>query len=204
MTSSIEREIKRDNSQVFRRAFIKRRLLATGLFEDDWQDISSDVKKWGRVSNSVDTQRVNVFKYGNLSMQLSNYSGKYNGEDDQASIWYGYASQQRTLVKIEAGFVYQTLCANGIWTSIEYPTNPVVFTGLISGEMNVTSENDLTFVVKPLVQVFSDYPAKYLDLPTGGMAASAFIELLRDHIDAFGSYVFRPFIGYFLLSLAAV
>lgn len=195
MASSIEREIKRDNSTVFRRAFIKRRELATGLFETDWQEITQDVKKWGKVSNSVDTQRVNVFKFGNVSMQLSNYTGRYNDESDQSSIWYGYASQQRTLLKIEAGFLFQSIGANGIWTNIEYPTNSVIFTGIISGEMNVTSQNDITFVVKPLSQVLADYPAKYLDLPTGGMCASAFVELLRDHIDGLGNPVFRPFFG---------
>ena len=195
MASSIEKEIQRNNSKIFRRAFIKRRELATGLFEDDWVEITADVKRWGKISNSVDTQRVNVFKYGNVSMQLSNYSGKYNIESDQASIWYGYASQQRTLLKIEAGFEYQTLGVDGIWTTFEYPTNSCVFTGIISGEMNVTSENDITFVVKPLVQIFSDYPARYLDLPTGGMCASAFIELLRDTIDIYGNYIFRPFFG---------
>jgi len=195
MPSSIIHEIKRDNAKIFRRCYIKRRLLATGLFEDDWQEITADVKKWGKVSNSVDTERINVFKFGNVSMQLSNYTGRYNTSADQSSIWYGYASQQRTLLKIEAGFEYQSLGANGIWTTIEYPTIPVIFTGMISGEMNVTSQNDITFVVKPLTQVFQDYPAMYLDLPTGGMCASAFVELLRDHVDAFGSPVFKPFFG---------
>lgn len=195
MASSIEREIKRDNSQVFRRAYIKRRLLSTGLFEDDWQEITHDVKKWGKISNSTDAQRVNAFKFGNVSMQLSNYTGRYNSESDQSSIWYGYASQQRTLLKIECGFLYQSLSSNGIWTNIEYPTDPTAFIGIISGEMNVTSENDITFVVKPLTQVFADFPVKYIDLQTGGCTASEFVTFLRDHIDAFGSPVFRPFFG---------
>lgn len=195
MASTIEAEIKRNNSKVFRRAFIKRREVSTGLFESEWTEITEYVKKWGKVSNSVDTQRVNVFKYNNLSMQCSNYLGTFNNESDQSSLWYGYASQQRTLVKIEAGFQYQTLAANGIWTTFEYPTNPCIFTGMISGEMNITSENDISFVIKPLVQVFSDYPARNLDLPTGGMAASTFIELLRDTIDYKGDYIFRPFFG---------
>jgi len=195
---TIENEIKSNNSKVFRRAYLKRRLATSGLFETDWQEITSDVQKWGKFSTALDNVRVNVFKFSNVSMQLSNYTGKYNSADDQSSIWYGYAGQQRTLLKVEAGFTESTLGANGIWINNEYPTSSVIFTGVISGDMNVTSENQINLSVKPLTQVFVDFAAKnliYPALPTGGMAASAFIELLRDQTDGTGFFVFRPFFG---------
>lgn len=196
MASTIEKEIKKSNSRIFRRAYIKRRLATTGLFEDDWQEITNDVKKWGKVSTAVDATRPNVFKFSNVVMQLTNYAGKYNANDDQSSVWYGYAGQNRTLVKIEAGYLFQSLSANGIWTNIEYPTNSVVFTGVLSGDVPVSSQNDVQFTVRPLTQVFIDFPCKNLiGLPTGGMAASAFVELLRDQQDTNGVYIFRPFFG---------
>src|ERR1041385_9203957 len=117
--SSIQKEIKNPKSRVFRRLKIKRRLSTTGLFESSWQDISGDVKSWGRVTKSIDYVRYSQVRFNDVSILIANDYGKYNPESDEGSFWYGYAFEQRTLVKIEAGFVAQTLGTDGIWTTRE-------------------------------------------------------------------------------------
>lgn len=191
---TIINEIKSPKGRVFRRLYIKRRLAATGLFETDWLNISDDVKRWGKISKSIDAIQYNKVKFNDVTIVMANDAGIYNPEDDEASLWYGYASQQRTLVKIETGLVNQTLGANGVWTNTEYPTNPVAFIGYIYGDINVSDSNEITFPVKPLTEVFRSFPtANLTGYTTTGMTASQFITLLRDQTDGSSNYIFRPF-----------
>lgn len=209
-------QIKRPNSRIFRRASIKRRILTTGLFETDWQDISTDVKKWGTYKVTLDSQYPNRFQFANATMIMANDKGLYNPEDDELSIWFGYLSQQRTLVKIEAGFIDSTQGADGIWINDEYPGDtlwdvdgwddahaiwdgsgdPTMFTGIISGDINLSNRNEVAFSIRPLTQIFRDYAAKNLRGWTStGMTASQFMTMLRDQTDGSSGFVFRPFLG---------
>ncbi len=215
--ATIESQIKRPKAEVFRRAFIKRRDLGTGLFETNWLDISSDVKQWGKVSSNIDSVRLYQFTFGNIKMTMHNDQGRYNPEDDEASLWYGYLNQQRTLVKIEAGFVDRSQRADGVWVSSEYPssalwdeavwdgpaaiwdtpiTTSIVFTGIISGDILLSDNNQVALNIKPLVSVFQDFPARNLTGWTStGCTSSQFITMLRDQTDGAGSFIFRPFFG---------
>lgn len=187
-------EIAKGKSRVFRRLKIKRRLAATGLFETDWQDITADVKRWGRVQKSIDHVRRSRVRFNDVTLMMANDEGRYNPEDDEVSLWNGYASQQRTLVKIEAGFVHQTLAASGVWVNTELPTEPSVFVGLIQGDITLNDDNQVPLPVKPLLQVFRDFACRNLSgLTSTGMSASQFIQLLRDQTDGAGGFLFRPF-----------
>jgi hypothetical protein len=148
---------------------------------------------------------------------LQNEKGLYNPEDDDFSIWNGFASQQRTLVRIEAGYLNESLGSNGIWTQTEFPTpgfdlydtalygsgiygdesvTPDVFIGLISGDLPVSDKQEITLSVRPLNQVFVDFPARNLTgFTTTGFSASNFMELVRDQTDGAGAFIFRPFFG---------
>ena len=108
--------INRPKSRIIRKVEIKRRLATTGLFESEWQDISNDVKRWGKVKTSVDFKRQNRLKFNNLTMQFANDQGRYNFEDDNASLWFGYANQQRTLFRVTAYFLDQSI-SGGIYTN---------------------------------------------------------------------------------------
>lgn len=194
--STLLNQIKSPWSQVFRRAYVKRRLETTGLFETSWQEITSDVKKWGSVKAAVDAQKINRFTFSNLSIQVANNSGRYNPEDVENSLWYGYASRQRSLVKIEAGFLHATQSAAGIWTRTEFPTSSTLFTGVISGDMFASEDNSIDLNIKPLVKIFEDFPAKNLTgFTSTGITASQFVAMLRDQTDGSSNYVFRPFFG---------
>ena len=194
--SSLVGEIAKNTNRVFRRLFIKRRLASTGLFEADWQEVSEDVKRWGSITSKLDAARQNRLRFSRANIVVANDKGRYNPADNEASLWFGYASQQRSLVKIEAGYVHQTMGADGIWTNTEYPTtNPIVFSGILQGDLPITEKDDITLKVSPLTQIFRDYPARALSGYTStGMTASDFMEMVRDQTSG-GNYIFRPFFG---------
>lgn len=214
MTITLKSLIKAPHSNVFRKAYIKRRESGTGLFETDWYDISKDVKSYGKITNQVDATRLNKLVFSNAKLSMENSSGRYNPSSDLGSLWSGYLNQQRTLVKIEAGYKYSEKRSNGIYRNTVFPltstwdnaswdtedavwdanNSAVVYTGVISGDIVFSDSNDVVFNIKPLQSIFQEYPARNLTGWTStGMTASQFVSMVRDHTDGSGSFVFRPF-----------
>lgn len=192
--STIVNEIKKPHSKVFRKAYIKRRLLSTGLFESDWLEITNDVKNWGSISTSVDVEKVGKLSFSGANLTVANIDGSYNPDDNADSLWYGYANQQRSLIKIEVGFYFQWQGSDGVWHNEIIPDDPTVFVGVISGNINVSDQNEVVLPIQPLSQVFEDFPANLLTgFTSTGLTASQFVESLRDQTDGLGNYVFRPF-----------
>lgn len=213
-TITVENLIQSHESKAFRKCFIKRRESSTGIFEDNWLDVTPHVKRWGQVKQSMDANRFNEFKFGSVKMTFANDTGLFSPEDEQNSLWFGYPSQQRTLVKIEAGFWHQTLASSGIWVNTQVPgkraeydsakfdqsfwdaAGSIVFEGIISGDVTRTDKNDVSFKVMPKLQLFKEYSARNLNGYTStGMSASEFMEMVRDHSDSNGNKVFLPFFG---------
>ncbi len=216
MTVDINTLIKSPSSRVFRRALIKRRNSSDGLFESDWLDISKDVKSYGKITNQIDSARRYKFTFGNAKLSMENSSGRYNPHNDLGSLWYGYLNQQRTLVKIEAGYQLSQKNDNGIWVNSEFPAESVwdenvwdapdslwdatqsstLFTGIISGDVVFSDSNDVVFNIKPLQSVLQEFPARNLTGWTStGLTASQFVTMIRDQTDGSGSFIFRPFFG---------
>ena len=214
--ADVLRYIKKPKASMFRRAKIKRRVTVTGLFESEWADISEDVKSYGKVKSEIDPARLYKFSFANAKLVMANDEGRYNPEYNEASLWYGYLNQQRTLVQIEAGFVRHTLGSSGQWINTELPAtslydvatwdsdvylwdqskSTVQFTGIISGDIPLSDKNEVVFNIKPLQSIFQEFPAKNLTGWTStGMTASQFLEMVRDQQDGAGSYIFRPFFG---------
>ncbi len=212
--SAIKDLIKQPVAKVFRRASIKRRNISNGLFESDWLDISKDVKSFGKVTNQIDSARRYKFTFGTAKLVMENDEGRYNPHDDQSSLWSGYLNQQRTLVKLDVGFIESTLSANGIWINIDVPGKSLwdsshwdadlwdsddvntVFVGVVSGDLPLSDKNEVTLNVRPLSSIIQDFPAANLTGWTStGMTASQYVQMLRDQTDGSGSFVFRPFFG---------
>ncbi len=214
--SDILRLIKSPSSKVFRRAKIKRRSSVTGLFESDWLDISQDVKSYGKVKSEIDPARLFKFSFSNAKLVMANDEGKYNPEDNEASLWNGYLNQQRTLVKIEAGYIKASLGSSGQMVLTEFPhaslwdealfdepdylwddtVSQTMFTGVISGDIPLSDKNEVVFNIKPLTSILQEFPARNLTGWTStGMTASQFITMIRDQQDTGGNYIFRPFFG---------
>lgn len=210
--SAIDNAINTKHIEPYRRVYFKRKILSTGLFESEWQEVSKDVIRWGKVKASSDDRRIGKLRFGGVTMQFANDEGRYNDENFENSLWFQYAGQQRTLVKIEAGFQHLSMGADGVWTASKtglVETTPGVFdstkssynltytsmfTGIISGDIMVSDSNKVNLPIQPLEQVFRQYPATYLDDYTStGLTASEFVTMVRDHTDGSGNYVFRPF-----------
>jgi hypothetical protein len=107
--------IKSGKNEVYRKAFIKRRNVTDGLFETDWFEITEDVKKWGKIKTDTDSTRPGRFRFSGAKLTVANDEGKYNEGDDTNSLWKGFLDRQRTLFKIETGFVKATKTASLIW-----------------------------------------------------------------------------------------
>lgn len=212
--SSIEQRIKSSKSEVFRRAYIKRRVLGSGLFEENWFEISEDVKSWGKITSQIDNTRLNKFTFGNAKLVVNNIEGRYNPHSNEFSLWFGYLNQQRTLVKIEAGFYARVQRSDGVWINSEVPDETlwdediwdsegaewdgaigkIVFKGVISGDVLASDKQEITFNIKPLTSLFQDFNARDLvGWTTTGMTASQFVAMVRDQVDLNGNYFFRPF-----------
>lgn len=213
----LKRYIKRPLAKTFRRAKIKRRNSVTGLFESDWLDISNDVKNYGKLKQEIDPARLYKFSFSQAKLVVANDEGKYNPSDNEASLWYGYLDQARTLVQIDAGFVFNTLTSTGQFKTAllpagalydsdavydselylwDYGISTAQFTGIISGDIVLSDKNEVVLNIKPLTSVFQEYPARNLTGWTStGLTASQFVTMLRDQTDGSGSFVFRPFFG---------
>lgn len=210
--STLNGQIKNPRSRIFRRLYIKRRLLGTGVYEDEWQDITDDVIKWGNVRKEVDSTRVNQFKFSNMQLVLNNDKGKYNPSSDENSFWFGYGDQQRTLVKVLAGFLHEFKGEDGVWVqapiprsaewdisywdeAAEWDTESVLYSGYISGDINLVGNNQINIPVVPLTECFRQFAASRLTGYNNSLTASDFMLMLRDQQDSLGNYVFRPFFG---------
>ena len=63
-----------------------------------------------------------------------------------------------------------------------------------SGKRNLSDKNEVTFPVRPLLQIFRDFPARNLvGWTTTGFTATQFFNAVRDMTDGSSSFVFRPF-----------
>jgi hypothetical protein len=191
-------QIRNPRSRVFRKLEIKRRLRGTGVYEDTWQDVTEDVIKWGTVKKEIDSVRINQFKFSNVTLIMNNQEGLFNADSDENSLWYGYGSQQRTLVRIKAGFLLQEKDASGVWTNTEIPSaeeEQIIFSGYISGNITIGTNNQANIPVVPLTEAFRQFSASRISGYSDSLTASEFIENLRDQQDVLGSYIFRPFFG---------
>jgi hypothetical protein len=203
--------IKRHHSLVFRRILIKRRSQTTGAFEDDWFDITKDVKKFGSIKYDADSRFLGRFRFPTVNVTVANDDGQFNQETSPYSYWYGYLSRQRTLVRIEAGFYEEVDNGDGTWSHIEYPSvarwdeayydaanfddesGSAIFTGYIGGDLIENDNNEVVLQIKPLNEVFREYAGRNLTGFNSSLTASDFITLVRDHQDPSGNRVFLPF-----------
>lgn len=102
--TTINEEIKKTVSNVYARAYIKRRSAINGTYENDWVEITSYVKKFGTIQTAVDDIKLNTFKASGINLTVSNSDGKFNREDDANSLWYGYLTRYKTLVRLKGGY----------------------------------------------------------------------------------------------------
>lgn len=180
-------EINRSVSTPFRRAYIRRRLLATGLFETTWREITEFVKGWGTHQQSIDDSRLNRFTHNGISLLVRNDTGAFLQESRSTSLWSGYLNRYRTLLRINAGYTQDD--------ATELPTDTTMGIYIIDGEIDVGAKNnDVVLNAKSLVSIFDEVRARDVVGLGTTQTAGQLIERIRDHTDGAGVFVFREFI----------
>ena len=187
-TEDVQGMSLKPSATVFRRLWIKRRQAADGLFEPDWQEISSFVKRWGSVERSIDDIKLNTFRNSGFNFVVANDKGKFNKEDNLNSLWLGYLTRYKTLVKVEAG--YET--AGGT----EVPSDPRLGIFVMNQEIPQSADsNELQIPCSSLQVIFDEERATNLSgILNTTLTASEIMAKIRDHTDGAGSFIFRQFI----------
>lgn len=184
---AIENEIERPISTVFRRAYIKRRQSSDGLYESSWFEITELIKKWGNFQSSADDIRLNRFTFSGLSMVGQNDEGKFNDERSVDSLWHGYLTRHRTLVKIEAGYVQDD--------DTELPTTTTQGIYVLDGEVSLDApQMQAVLNCRSLQSVFDEVRAGEISGIYTNQTASQIFEKIRDHTDGTGIFLFRQYI----------
>ncbi len=207
--SSYAKAVKAPHSRVFRRASIKR-MQTDGTYESTWYDITEHVMRWGSYSKSLDPARFNKIAFNSANIVLDNTKGLFDDESNASSIWSGYASRQRTLIQIEAGYESRTKQSTGIWERVEFGSSywdealfddgtfdsdgSIIFKGMIYGDIFINDQQTVSLPLVPLLEVFRQYPARNLyGYTSTGSTAKEFLTSVWDHQDGSGNYIFRPF-----------
>jgi len=193
--------INSPSSNVFRRAYIKRRKKSDGLYESEWQSITPYVVKWGTLKYGVDDIKLNKFLHTGITLKVTNELGKFNDENNINSLWYNYLTRYNTLVKIEAG--YKTEVKSYGWgfpwgeawgQQTEYPTDATQGIFIMNQENEIGSDNLINLKCSSLKSIFDTVkPTEISGLGTT-LTASEIIEKIRDHSDGSSIPIFRQFI----------
>ena len=173
---SIDSEINKPIAQPFRRISIKRRSNTTGLYESSWFDITKYVKKWGTIQRSVDDLRLNRFVHSGFSFTVRNDTGAFNPESNPVSVWFGYMTRYRTLLKVEAGYRTDD--------ETELPDDPSLGVFIMSDEIPISAvTNTAGIQAKSLVSVFDEVIASDVIGIGATQTASQLVAKIRDHTD---------------------
>lgn len=173
----------------FRKAQIKRRQLADGLYEADWFDITKFVTKWGTLETTVDDLRLNQFTHAGVQLTVRNDFGEFNPEHEGGSLFFGFFTRYRTLLRIQAGY---TDGAGNIFPDSD--TTQGIF--IMDGEININPKNNETRLnAKSIISPLQEFRAVEVDGITGVSTSSEIVAKIRDATDGSGNVLFRQFIS---------
>lgn len=186
MAHFLETEINNRTSDIFRRMAVKRRSPSDGKYESSWQDMTDLVKKWGTIETSVDDVRLNRFRHSGINITCRNDTGRFNDETNSSSLWFGYMTRYRSLVRIQAG--YDT--SDG-----ELPSDATQGIFILTDEIEQdASKNEVTLRCSSLQSIFSEVRAREVPGLNVTLTAADIIARIRDHSDGAGNNIFREFI----------
>lgn len=187
MPSSLPTLITNPIGTVFRRLAIRRRLVSTGLYETDWVDITRYVKNWGSTSSVIDDVQLNKFTNAGFSVSVRNDDGAFNPESNPKSLWFGYLTRYRTLVRVQSG--YEDEAGN------ELPTDTTVGIFLLDGEIAISAvTNEAELSCKSLSSVFDEVRARDVPGLNATLTATEIVGKIRDHSDGAGLAIFKTFV----------
>lgn len=171
----------------FRKLEIKRRQSSDALYESSWQDISKYVTRWGQFKTAIDDQRVNQFVHSGYTFNVKNDFGEFNPEYDGASLFYGYFTRYRTLVRLTAG--YTDTAGN------QYPTDATQGIFIMDSEIDIAPKNkEVQMNCKSIISPFQETRADEIMGITTSITSSEIVTKIRDATDGSGNFLFRNFI----------
>lgn len=185
---SLQGMIDRPSTKVFRKAHIRRRLRSTGLYEPSWQSITEHVKKWGSIDYAVDDIRLNRFTFSGANLLVRNDLGRFNDETNSSSLWFGYMTRYKTLVRIQAGYEDTD--------GTQLPTDPTQGIYIMTDEPEVSGvTQDVNLRLSSLRSVFDGLKARDIPSLNTTLTASGIIARVRDHTDGSGVAIFQQYIS---------
>lgn len=188
--ADIETLIRRPIHTAFRKAYVKRRDATTALYETTWYDITEFVKKWGSYRTAIDDLRLNRFTQSGITLTMRNDTGAFNTEDNINSIWNGYLTRYKSLIKIEGGYYDGKADITGL------PTNPSLGIFIMNDEIPIdTARNQAVIKCRSLTSIFDEVRASEITGLGTTQTASQLIAKVRDHTDGSGSLIFRQIIS---------
>lgn len=165
-----------------------RRRESSGEYETSWQRIpDADIKKFGTISYSLDDVMPTFFDMSGFQLEVINNDGYYSDVSDDKSFWYGYLTRHRTLVKVEAGYIYTV--------GTEYPTTTTLFVGMLGEKLPYKQDNIVPMEIDHLSQIFKEFPCDQISGLGAGQKAYEFIEKVRDFTDIGANAYFQKFIS---------
>lgn len=171
----------------FRKAEIKRRRVTDGLYESSWLNITKYVESWGTLQASIDDLRANQFVFSGLNLQVRNDYGEFDPEYEGQSLFYGYLTRYRTLLRISAGYT------DG--SSNQFPTDATQGIFILDNEIvHNPSNNRTTLNCKSLISPFEETRADEIRGISASTTASEIFEKIKDATDGSGNFLFRNFI----------
>lgn len=172
----------------FRKLEIKRRLATTALYESDWYDITDWVVKWGTYQMAIDDLKLNQFNFSGLNVTVKNDYGEFNPEYHAGSLFYGYFSRYRTLVRLSAGYT------DGSGT--QFPSDASQGIYVMDANIDISPGNkEVRLLCKSIISPFQETRANEIDGITASITASQIIERIRDATDGAGHSLFQYFIS---------
>lgn len=171
----------------FRKLEIKRRQSSDGLYESTWQDVTKYVVKWGTMQTSLDDNRLNAFVHTGVQFVVKNDHGEFNPEYEGQSLFYGYLTRYRTLVKITAGYT------DG--SGNQFPSDATQGIFVMDSDIDINAQRkEVRIPCKSIISPFEEARADEIAGITASLTASQVIEKIRDATDGSGNYLFRSFI----------
>lgn len=171
----------------FRKLEIKRRQASDGLFESSWQDITPYVVRWGTLQTSLDENRLNAFVHTGVQFAVKNDNGEFNPETEGQSLFYGYLTRYRTLVRMSAGYT------DG--SGNQFPTESTQGIFIMDSEIDINPKNkEVLIQCKSIISPFQETRADEVSGITASLSSSEILGKIRDATDGSGNYLFRNFI----------
>lgn len=181
-------EVNRSDPTVYRRAWVKRRSAVTGQFEANWQNVTQYVEKWGSLTHAIDDARPFKVRHNGATLVVRNDEGKFNHHSNLSSMWYGYMVRDRSLVKIEAGYIDDA--------GNEVPYEPIQGIFVMDDELANSAEKDsVALKCSSLQSIFDSIKAAELPGMDVTMTASELFTKIKNHTDGSGVAIFQQFIS---------